>query len=1411
MGIKIFMSIILLAIIVYNIIEVMITSRNLNVINFNALVINYSTLTGSTVSVSSSINVSSISTNNINISTLQCSTLTGSTITTSILNASTIICSTITQPYINISSLQASTIGVGSSFLATNGSNTGTISSLPQYSLDVSGTIRASALQYHDNTTTVSEQNVLNYSAFGQTWVQSIAPSVAWKSIAISANGQYQVGCVHNGALWYSSTYGKSWLASTTSGTTAVAWSSIAVSASGQYVVACITSGAIWYSSTYGQTWTVSSSSSLAWSSMAISASGQNAVACVVAGSLWYSSTYGQTWTASTTSGTTAVAWSSIAASTSGQYVVACINSAAIWYSSTYGQTWTVSTSGSLAWTSIAVSASGQYVLACVNAGALWYSTDFGRTWTASTTSGTTAVAWTSIAISASGQNAVACVNGAAIWYSINFGQTWTAVTDTTLQKNWQRLALSSTGQYITAAINSGVIYTSYTPTNTLAVSNNVQVTENVSANMIVYNDASVAQSSTGSTLDYTTFGQSWTKPPINKTITTTPIVELSGTGQYQAVSTAPVLSSPLANMSGLQLWLDAADPYGTGVAPGAGTISSWIDKSGNGHNAAITGTFTIIPNTMNGLPVVSMTNNATSAANYGSVAFPANLLANYFNVLYVYKQQVAVTYCAPLTCTFNIYGNPFDQYGATRYFSDTTNASSAFTHGATNNTVLMTQLMTTSGTQNFKEFVNGNATASLDISIATTATLATTFCIATRNADKFTTFNGYICEIIVYNAVMSSANRSFLEGYLAWKWGIQGNLPVGHPYYSFNPLNPTVSLPYSILPGLQLWLDASTLNIANGAVVTSWPTSGGTPYTFTSSNATYRTNTLNGLGVVSFGAGQSGTVANFVLAQTQTIFMVTCAVGQGTSSLFLEHGPNENSNPGLYLHSGGGYNYTLNTGTGQIAVNTGNVTTQDVWQIIGGMNPDPANSNQMAFYVNGALSATGATQSGNTTVTNTLNFNPQDRGVNNTSYLAEILIYNVALTAVQRQLVEGYLAWKWGIQSVLAAGNLSKGVNPSTTLISTNYGQSWIAATISSRMWSLGFSLSGQYQVACINGGGLWYSSTYGQSWTISATAGTSALAWSFILMSASGKFAVACVNAGAIWYSSTYGQTWATSDSGSFAWASIAMSASGQYQYACHSTSSGGVFMSVTYGQSWVLLPSTAFGTNTTICSSASGQYVTVCSISGGINYSSNYGQTWDAASSTIGPSWYSIQCTASGQYQLATNSATSGSMYYSINYGQTWTIVSNTTYKCGNASLSQNGQYILLASAINVYQSITRLGAVSLQAITYPKSSYITSPPLYNTLPGGIILQSGTFSITSSPYNRVTQAVVFPKPFPNNTTSVILGLNDTGAGYGNTYNFIMPQFITTTGFSCVMKYIAGAVQYSYSLNVYWQAVGY
>lgn len=39
------------------------------------------------------------------------------------------------------------------------------------------------------------------------------------------------------------------------------------------------------------------------------------------------------------------------------------------------------------------------------------------------------------------------------------------------------------------------------------------------------------------------------------------------------------------------------------------------------------------------------------------------------------------------------------------------------------------------------------------------------------------------IAEAVVINGTITSQNRQKVEGYLAWKWGLQNNLATGHPY----------------------------------------------------------------------------------------------------------------------------------------------------------------------------------------------------------------------------------------------------------------------------------------------------------------------------------------------------------------------------------------------------------------------------------------------------------------------------------------------------------------------------------------------------------------------------------------------------------------------------------------------------
>ena len=46
--------------------------------------------------------------------------------------------------------------------------------------------------------------------------------------------------------------------------------------------------------------------------------------------------------------------------------------------------------------------------------------------------------------------------------------------------------------------------------------------------------------------------------------------------------------------------------------------------------------------------------------------------------------------------------------------------------------------------------------------------------------------FIGTMYEIILYNVVLTTQQRQAVEGYLAWKWGLQKSLPSNHPFYLF-------------------------------------------------------------------------------------------------------------------------------------------------------------------------------------------------------------------------------------------------------------------------------------------------------------------------------------------------------------------------------------------------------------------------------------------------------------------------------------------------------------------------------------------------------------------------------------------------------------------------------------------------
>ena len=88
-----------------------------------------------------------------------------------------------------------------------------------------------------------------------------------------------------------------------------------------------------------------------------------------------------------------------------------------------------------------------------------------------------------------------------------------------------------------------------------------------------------------------------------------------------------------------------------------------------------------------------------------------------------------------------------------------------------------------------YADFYNGTAgeTASLTQAMTTAGKLNIGFAGALTPA-LAGAMRGYIYELIVFKTAITTETRQAVEGYLAWKWGIQDLLATTHPYYLAPP-----------------------------------------------------------------------------------------------------------------------------------------------------------------------------------------------------------------------------------------------------------------------------------------------------------------------------------------------------------------------------------------------------------------------------------------------------------------------------------------------------------------------------------------------------------------------------------------------------------------------------------------------
>ena len=307
--------------------------------------------------------------------------------------------------------------------------------------------------------------------------------------------------------------------------------------------------------------------------------------------------------------------------------------------------------------------------------------------------------------------------------------------------------------------------------------------------------------------------------------------------------------------------------------------------------------------------------------------------------------------------------------------------------------------------------------------------------------------FDGNIGEILVFNTALTTTQRQEIESYLAQKWSLTASLPVGHPGLTTSVYQVTVPLPRQklrIIPGIssitttyspssiagcQLWLDAAdsaSMTIAAGKV-SQWNDKSGSNNHATSPSsirdATLTANALNSRSVMTFSGSQNFT-GPISIGTTFTQFILyfnsSGRIGQGLmdsndagilGKLAFQEGGSE------CFQSGFGFSYQRFFKTGA------------TYRILMTKCSNPSSSATVSHWFNGTDQniSTGiwSFYGANTTPITSITIAARGDSIYFIGTIAEIIIYNSAISLDNQRQVEAYLAQKWGLTASLPAGHV--------------------------------------------------------------------------------------------------------------------------------------------------------------------------------------------------------------------------------------------------------------------------------------------------------------------------------------------------------------------------------------------------
>jgi hypothetical protein len=491
-------------------------------------------------------------------------------------------------------------------------------------------------------------------------------------------------------------------------------------------------------------------------------------------------------------------------------------------------------------------------------------------------------------------------------------------------------------------------------------------------------------------------------------------------------------------DVPGCILWVDGDDPAGTGTRPASGsTVTSWVDKSGAGNN--LTGAGSTTPswtsgvfNGCGGIAMAGSANNSQGSYFQSTSTATAKVVGptcTLFIMCYVSSTSTGASRLVATGYTGQTTADYADvKVFEVQWYPDTTgiqlyrNFNLVNTNPNNYANTLMLFSIVFDGTNMY--FYKSGAPVGVGSASGLTGYTASTGNFGFDNiaigrylqgaSSGNYSYNGYALEYIMYNTNLMNAQRQQVESYLAYKWGLTSTLPATHPFKTFSSSSVLPSSPLSIT-GCCLWLDsADSLATGGGSTLSTWLDKTGRGNTATSGSGTI---TVTSTGLTFDGTkymtvpGITGVLAN----SSFVLFVVETLTGSG-GYYFGDDNVNSGGAADSSLHVGyrSQGNHTFAFYSDDLEdYNVSGSGVRRIWT-----HWLPSGSNRVTRR-NGAVDVTLGNSNRLTSFT-APRIGRVFGGNNYTGTIHEIVIYNTDIGLSSVLYIEGYLAWKWGLNNNL-------------------------------------------------------------------------------------------------------------------------------------------------------------------------------------------------------------------------------------------------------------------------------------------------------------------------------------------------------------------------------------------------------